>query len=38
MVDVKSEIAAAKGWATLHIIAACGICAAVGFALGALIF
>jgi len=34
MPDLKTEYAAAKGWATLHVIAACGICAAVGFVLG----
>ena len=36
-IDPRQEYAAAKGWATAHVVAAVLIGAAIGFALGALL-
>ena len=36
-INPRQEYAAAKGWATAHVVAAVLVAAAIGFALGALL-
>lgn len=36
--DLNTQVTAAKGWATSHLVAAAAIAAAVGLILGALLF